>query len=182
MDSFGRSIACTSTSLCVIYIFSAASRLVVGFVPAPKKEEYLNPIVQFVLLILSIARIDSCVWRTRCVMCCKDKDARGVIKIATCPRSDGRDLSLSQIKKKYFGLAKKYHPDQNKDNPDAKHKFQEVTEVSASCPPPPPPRAAAAHLTYGNPLFGLLGLALVLDPPRLYDGAGYWLSCLVFRA
>ncbi|CAN0507703.1 unnamed protein product, partial [Scytosiphon promiscuus] len=33
------------------------------------------------------------------------------------------------IKKKYFQLAKKYHPDQNKDNPDAKAKFQEVTEV-----------------------------------------------------
>ncbi|CAN0554368.1 unnamed protein product, partial [Laminaria digitata] len=34
-----------------------------------------------------------------------------------------------QVKKKYFQLAKKYHPDQNKDNPDAKQKFQEVTEV-----------------------------------------------------
>lgn len=37
---------------------------------------------------------------------------------------------VMQIKKKYFQLAKKYHPDQNKDNPDAKQKFQEVTEVS----------------------------------------------------
>lgn len=37
-----------------------------------------------------------------------------------------------QIKKKYFQLAKKYHPDQNKDNPDAKAKFQEVTEVQSS--------------------------------------------------
>lgn len=35
----------------------------------------------------------------------------------------------AQVKKKYFQLAKKYHPDQNKDNPDAKAKFQEVTEV-----------------------------------------------------
>lgn len=36
---------------------------------------------------------------------------------------------LTQVKKQYFQLAKKYHPDQNKDNPDAKQKFQEVTEV-----------------------------------------------------
>ncbi|CAM9545862.1 unnamed protein product [Ectocarpus sp. 4 AP-2014] len=35
----------------------------------------------------------------------------------------------SEVKKKYFQLAKKYHPDQNKDNPDAKAKFQEVTEA-----------------------------------------------------
>lgn len=48
----------------------------------------------------------------------------------------------SQVKKKYFQLAKKYHPDQNKDNPDAKAKFQEVTEVSflflPSVPTPSP--------------------------------------------
>ncbi|CAN0303207.1 unnamed protein product, partial [Hapterophycus canaliculatus] len=41
----------------------------------------------------------------------------------------GRGADKSEIKKKYFQLAKKYHPDQNKDNPDAKAKFQEVTEV-----------------------------------------------------
>ncbi|CAM9410055.1 unnamed protein product [Scytosiphon promiscuus] len=41
----------------------------------------------------------------------------------------GRGADKSEIKKKYFQLAKKYHPDQNKDNPDAKAKFQEVTEA-----------------------------------------------------
>lgn len=37
--------------------------------------------------------------------------------------------AVFQVKKAYFQLAKKYHPDQNQGNPDAKKKFQEVTEV-----------------------------------------------------
>ncbi|CAM9966311.1 unnamed protein product [Pylaiella littoralis] len=41
----------------------------------------------------------------------------------------GKGADKPEIKKKYFQLAKKYHPDQNKDSPDAKAKFQEVTEA-----------------------------------------------------
>lgn len=40
-----------------------------------------------------------------------------------------KGASLSEIKKSYFQLAKKYHPDQNKENPSAVQKFQEATEA-----------------------------------------------------
>ncbi|CAM9879264.1 unnamed protein product [Discosporangium mesarthrocarpum] len=40
-----------------------------------------------------------------------------------------RGADASEVKKKYFQLAKKYHPDTNQDNPDAKKKFQEITEA-----------------------------------------------------
>lgn len=39
-----------------------------------------------------------------------------------------RNASAKDIKKSYFQLAKKYHPDTNKD-PDAVKKFQEVSEA-----------------------------------------------------
>lgn len=34
-----------------------------------------------------------------------------------------------EIKKAYYQLAKKYHPDTNKDEPNASKKFQEVSEA-----------------------------------------------------
>lgn len=34
-----------------------------------------------------------------------------------------------EIKKAYYQLAKKYHPDTNKDDPNASKKFQEVSEA-----------------------------------------------------
>ncbi|KAL1321186.1 hypothetical protein HN51_065911 [Arachis hypogaea] len=38
-----------------------------------------------------------------------------------------RNASSSDIKKAYYGLAKKLHPDTNKSDPEAEKKFQEVT-------------------------------------------------------
>lgn len=37
--------------------------------------------------------------------------------------------SAKEIKKAYYQLAKKYHPDTNKDDPNASKKFQEVSEA-----------------------------------------------------
>ena len=40
-----------------------------------------------------------------------------------------KDAPISEIKKKYFQLAKKYHPDTNKDNAEATEKFQAASEA-----------------------------------------------------
>ncbi|XP_057532358.1 chaperone protein dnaJ 1, mitochondrial isoform X2 [Amaranthus tricolor] len=39
------------------------------------------------------------------------------------------DASRDEIRKAFHGLAKKYHPDTNKNNPSAKRKFQEITDA-----------------------------------------------------
>lgn len=41
----------------------------------------------------------------------------------------GKDASADDIKKAYRTMAKKYHPDLNKDNPSAAEKFKEVNEA-----------------------------------------------------
>ncbi|XP_057800462.1 chaperone protein dnaJ GFA2, mitochondrial-like isoform X1 [Salvia miltiorrhiza] len=46
-------------------------------------------------------------------------DLLGVSKCATAP----------EIKKAYYGLAKKLHPDTNKDDPEAEKKFQEIQKA-----------------------------------------------------
>lgn len=40
-----------------------------------------------------------------------------------------KNASAKDIKKAYYQLAKKYHPDTNKDDPNASKKFQEVSEA-----------------------------------------------------
>ncbi|CAH0383380.1 unnamed protein product [Bemisia tabaci] len=40
-----------------------------------------------------------------------------------------RNASPQEVKKAYYQLAKKYHPDQNKTDPNASKKFQEVSEA-----------------------------------------------------
>ncbi|KAL4585784.1 hypothetical protein LXL04_010410 [Taraxacum kok-saghyz] len=40
-----------------------------------------------------------------------------------------KNATASEIKKAYYGLAKKWHPDANKDDPEAETKFQEVSKA-----------------------------------------------------
>jgi len=40
-----------------------------------------------------------------------------------------RSADKNEIKKAYFKLAKEYHPDRNKDNPEAADKFKECTNA-----------------------------------------------------
>ena len=42
-----------------------------------------------------------------------------------------KDASREEIKKAYKRLAKKYHPDLNKDDPKAEAKFKEINEAAS---------------------------------------------------
>lgn len=74
------------------------------------------------------------------ILCPKNKSTFAYKKIHTTAsvlkKSDyyevlglSRNCSAKDIKKSYFELAKKYHPDTNKNDPNAVKKFQEVSEA-----------------------------------------------------
>ncbi|KIW05922.1 chaperone DnaJ [Verruconis gallopava] len=65
----------------------------------------------------------------------------------------GKDASASDIKKAYYGLAKKYHPDTNKD-PSAKDKF---TEAQAAYELLSDPKKREAYDNYGSSAFDANG-------------------------
>lgn len=44
-----------------------------------------------------------------------------------------KNSSTKDIKKAYYNLAKKYHPDVNKNDPSAQTKFQEASEAYEVC-------------------------------------------------
>ena len=54
---------------------------------------------------------------------CKEKKT-GILGVS-------KNATKEEIKKAYKRLAKKYHPDLNKDNPDAEKKFKEINEAAS---------------------------------------------------
>jgi DnaJ homolog subfamily A member 3 len=64
------------------------------------------------------------------------QDSRQIHLSSSCFKQDyyqilgvSKNASVKDIKKAYYQLAKKYHPDTNKDDPNASKKFQEVSEA-----------------------------------------------------
>ncbi|HJK87478.1 MAG TPA: molecular chaperone DnaJ [Candidatus Megaira endosymbiont of Hartmannula sinica] len=65
-----------------------------------------------------------------------------------------KSASQSEIKKAYLKKAKKYHPDQNKDNPEAEKKFKEVSNAYDILKDP---QKKSAYDSYGHDAFNAAG-------------------------
>lgn len=61
-----------------------------------------------------------------------------------------KDSTEQDIKKAYRNMAKKYHPDRNKDNPEAEAKFKEVQEANEILSDP---QKRATYDQYGHAAF-----------------------------
>ncbi len=57
-----------------------------------------------------------------------DPHNNGVLPCYAIPQVT-RDADVTTIKKQYYLLARKYHPDKNKDSPEATEKFQQLGEA-----------------------------------------------------
>lgn len=59
-------------------------------------------------------------------MCLNSRDFYDILGV-------GRDASNKQIKKAYRTLAMKYHPDKNKEDPEAQEKFHDINAAYEVC-------------------------------------------------
>lgn len=71
----------------------------------------------FFLLVLSVSQ--------RCISTSSSLASKDYYKILGVPKNS----SAKEIKKAYYQLAKKYHPDSNKNDSECSKKFQEVSEA-----------------------------------------------------
>lgn len=82
-----------------------------------------------------------------------------------------KNASQDELKKAYRKLAMKYHPDQNKDNPDAETKFKEVNHAYDVLKDE---QKRAAYDRFGNAAFdGSMGAGAGGGPGGGFGGAGF---------
>ncbi|KAJ3282134.1 hypothetical protein HDU76_008770, partial [Blyttiomyces sp. JEL0837] len=71
----------------------------------------------------------------------------------------------AQIKKAYYLLAMKFHPDKNPDDPTAEEKFKKISEAYQVLSDP---QRRAAYNMYGNQTGGGAGDAFFVDPEEFF--------------